>query len=145
MRLHLLYPANPLRRSEPDELYAEEHATARDLGFDVSLFQFEEFLDGGFLSRPSLPSGCTVLYRGWMLTPEHYKRLHSEVALLGANLRGGHCSPSRWSSADYRIGRRPGLGSEKMEHQPVTQGSDYVIPQGSIISSRYLNLIYTAT
>jgi hypothetical protein len=86
MSLYLLYPGNPLRRNEPDELYAEEWAAARDLGCNSSLFPFEAFLAGTFRARPSLPPGGTVLYRGWMLTPDAYKRLHSEIALVGAEL-----------------------------------------------------------
>src|SRR6266403_781135 len=81
--MYLLYPRNPLRLSEPDELYAEEFAAARKLCFGVSLFAFEDFPAGRFQTRPLLEPGNTVLYRGWMLTPQQYSRLHSEIAGLG--------------------------------------------------------------
>jgi hypothetical protein len=79
MNLHLLYPCNPLRRDELDELYAEEHAAALELGFEASLFPFEEFLGGGFRVRPSLTPDQPFLFRGWMLTLEQYRRLHSAI------------------------------------------------------------------
>jgi hypothetical protein len=84
MNLHLLNPANPLRRSEPDELYAEEYAAAVELGFQASLFPFEEFLTGDFRVRPSLRPGQRILYRGWMLTPQQYSRLHADIVATGA-------------------------------------------------------------
>jgi len=84
MNLHLLYPGNPLRRSDPDELYAEENAAAVELGFQASLFPFEEFLTGDFRVRPSLRPGQRILYRGWMLTPQQYIRLHAEIVATGA-------------------------------------------------------------
>ena len=96
MNLHLLYPGNPLRRSEPDELYAEEYAAAVELGFQASLFPFEEFLTGDFRARPSLRPGQRILYRGWMLTPQQYSRLHAEIVATGAEkLDPGWC---RWPS-----------------------------------------------
>lgn len=98
MSPHLLYPCNPLRRNEPDELYAEECTTACVRDYSVSLFPFEEFLAGTFRARPSLPLGCTIIYRGWMLTLDHYKRLHSEIALAGAQLL---TSPEQYELCHY--------------------------------------------
>jgi hypothetical protein len=86
MNLRLLYPCNPLRRSEPDELYAEEHAAALELGFEASLFPFEGLLAGSFCVRPPLTPGQTILFRGWMLTLEQYGHLHSAIHRLGAGL-----------------------------------------------------------
>jgi hypothetical protein len=106
MSLRLLYPSNPLRRSEPDELYAEEHASALSLGFEVSLFPFEEFLADNFRVRPSLSPGQTVLYRGWMVTPSQYARLHDAVAGLGVAML---TSPEQYERCHHLPGWYPQL------------------------------------
>jgi ATP-grasp domain, R2K clade family 3 len=120
--VNILYPSNPLNRNEPDELYAEEYAAALDLGFEVSLFRFEEFLAGSFRVRPSLPPGQPVLYRGWMLTPQHYARLHSEIVRLGATML---TSPEQYERCHYL----PGWYAKLQEFTPEThlfQESDNV-------------------
>lgn len=58
MNLRLLYPGNPLRHSEPDGLYAEEYAVAVGLGFQDSLFPFEEFLTRRLSSAPFTAVGA---------------------------------------------------------------------------------------
>jgi hypothetical protein len=98
MDLHLLYPCSPLRRSEPDELYAEEHAVALEMGFDASLFPFDEFLDGGIRVRPALQPGQAVLYRGWMVNPQQYARLYSKILTHGATLL---TSPERYERCHH--------------------------------------------
>jgi hypothetical protein len=114
MGLDLLYPSDPLRRSEPDELYREEYAAARDSGLDVSLFPFEEFLAGTFRARPSITSGQIGLCRGWMLKPEQYRQLHAEIALLGASLL---TSPEQYLRCHYL----PNWYSQLREFTPETQ------------------------
>ncbi len=98
MNLRLLYPSNPLRRNEPDELYTEEYAEALRRGSETSLFPFEEFLAGSFRSRPSLQPGQPVLYRGWMLTCLQYSRLHDGVVALGSTML---TSPEQYERCHY--------------------------------------------
>jgi hypothetical protein len=85
--MHLLIPSDPFNKSAPEEAYAEELAAFRALGWSASLFSFEDFEQGEFKPRPPLPVGATVLYRGWMLTPENYARLSEAVAARDAALR----------------------------------------------------------
>jgi ATP-grasp domain, R2K clade family 3 len=84
--MRLLYPTSPLQPREPDELCAEECAAAVASGFSVSLFSYEDFMAGTFRARPTLSSGDTVLYRGWMVTPAQYRELHAEVSRRGAGM-----------------------------------------------------------
>lgn len=113
MPLHLLYPSNPLRRDKPDEAYEEEYAVALQLGFAASLFSFEEFLAGDFRARPSLVSAPTLLYRGWMLTPQNYTRLHCAIAGHGAKLL---TSAQQYERCHYL----PGWYAQLKEFTPVT-------------------------
>jgi hypothetical protein len=113
MELHLLYPSNPLRRNKPDEVYGEEYAAALEAGFTVSLFSFEEFLAGDFRARPSLGPEPTVLYRGWMLTPQNYTRLQSAIAGHGAKLL---TTPEQYERCHYL----PAWYAQLKEFTPMT-------------------------
>jgi ATP-grasp domain, R2K clade family 3 len=83
--MHLLFPADPLNTANADETYLAEFESARAIGFSCSLFSFEDFEMGKFQAKPTLENQ-TVLYRGWMLTPEHYARLHTAIGKKGGTL-----------------------------------------------------------
>lgn len=82
--MRLIYPADTFSPKTVDEVYADEFAAAQSAGFLVSIFSFEDFQSGQFKPRPSPEQGETVLYRGWMLTPDDYTRLHESLVRLGA-------------------------------------------------------------
>jgi hypothetical protein len=73
--MRLLYPADTFHPKRVDEVYEEECSKAVAAGFAVSLFSFEDFLDGRFQPTPTFSAGEIILYRGWMLTGENYERL----------------------------------------------------------------------
>lgn len=81
--MHLLYPSAPDRSNAVDELFAEEYDAARSAGLACSLFCDEELESGRFRARPEFPATPQVLYRGWMLTPENYARLHGAILVAG--------------------------------------------------------------
>lgn len=84
--MHILYPNSPLRAKQPDEQYAAEATAVRNVGFDVSLFSFEDFQSGDFHALPPLPSASEILYRGWMLSADEYERLVAAMSGVGARL-----------------------------------------------------------
>lgn len=81
--MHLLYPCDPLDLKHPDENYQAEYDAVLSAGLSASLFSFEDFESGAFKARPEIPSEATVLYRGWMLTPETYAILFSALSSKG--------------------------------------------------------------
>ncbi|HSX89862.1 MAG TPA: ATP-grasp domain-containing protein [Pseudomonas sp.] len=81
--MRLLYPSDPLDSKLPDESYKEEFDAALAAGISASLFSFEDFESGILKIRPEALPGETVLYRGWMLTPELYERLSSALHSKG--------------------------------------------------------------
>jgi len=85
--MQLLFPSDPFNKSVADEAYVEEFEAARAIGLACSLFSFEDFEAGEFKPRPVLPTDREVLYRGWMLTPEGYSRLHEAVLAKGGALK----------------------------------------------------------
>jgi hypothetical protein len=99
--MHLLLPSDPFNTSVPDDAYVEEFAAFRALGWIVSLFSFEDFEQGHFKARPPLIPGASVLYRGWMLTPDNYSRLNESVAASGAAL---NTSPEQYKLCHYLPG-----------------------------------------
>jgi hypothetical protein len=106
VKIRLLYPANPLRPREPDELYAEEYAAAVGSDFSVSLFSYEDFVAGSFSARPAIPADETILYRGWMLTPAQYFQLHGEVAGFGSGML---TTPAQYERCHHLSGWYPTL------------------------------------
>jgi hypothetical protein len=83
--MRILYPSDPLNAKAPDEDYREEYEAVSTVGIACSLFSLEDFQSGTFRPRPALDEGETVLYRGWMLTPDGYRALSQSVAARGAN------------------------------------------------------------
>lgn len=77
--MRLLYPSDPLDSKLPDENYKEEFDAVLAAGLSASLFSFEDFESGTLKTRPEILHGETVLYRGWMLTPEAYENLSSAL------------------------------------------------------------------
>lgn len=82
--MHLLYPSHPLRRRQPDDQYAAEMEAVSAAGFEASVFSFEEFQMGEFHPWPTLPSGCDVLYRGWMMSGSEYESFTLNLTRYGA-------------------------------------------------------------
>ena len=82
--MHLLYPANPLGPRDPDEQYVQESKVAAEMGFEYSIFSFEDLLAGKFRPIPELPPGDTIVYRGWMMKPQEYFRFHAAICATGA-------------------------------------------------------------
>jgi len=79
MKVRFLIPRDPLAPQQPEENYAEEYQAAREAGFSASLFDFDSIALGDLSVRPRFEEGETIVYRGWMMTPETYKAFHSLV------------------------------------------------------------------
>lgn len=82
----LLYPSYCFQPKQPDEVYAEEYEAAVAAGLPVSLFSFEDFQAGDLKFRLKPQPGEAILYRGWMLSEMDYRRLHTSVGELGAQM-----------------------------------------------------------
>lgn len=77
--MRILYPADTFSPKAVDEVYMEEHAAARAAGWPVSLFNFEDFQAGTFRPFPRFDADESILYRGWMLSGDDYRRLHDSI------------------------------------------------------------------
>ncbi|MES2507004.1 MAG: ATP-grasp domain-containing protein [Verrucomicrobiota bacterium] len=83
--MRLIYPADTFRPKVVDETYEEEYEAAKEAGFSVSLFNFEEFQAGSFKVFPPIEAGEVTLYRGWMMTGPEYTRFHQALTTRGAS------------------------------------------------------------
>ena len=75
--MDLLFPQNPTMRKLPEPMFEAEFDAAKSLGFECLLFDEEAFSCGDIdLAFKRLPpgDGNGVLYRGWILTEESYRR-----------------------------------------------------------------------
>lgn len=93
----LLYPSSFSDYRSVEEDMREEYAAALDTGlFQVILFNYDEWLAGDRL-RMTKQDAITdnVIYRDWMLKPEEYAELYSQMQIRGISLL---VSPSDYTS-----------------------------------------------
>lgn len=81
--MRFLYPADSFSPKKVDEIYEEEYVAAREAGWPVSIFNFEDFQTGAFQTAPKIDESEVVLYRGWMLNGNDYQRLHNAIIKNG--------------------------------------------------------------
>jgi ATP-grasp domain, R2K clade family 3 len=75
--LHFIFPAHPLDRRRPDEILGEQVEAFQAAGFTVSLIGDDVIQEGARLR--GMPARSSVVYRGWMLTPDEYERLVAAI------------------------------------------------------------------
>lgn len=84
MTTHFVFPANPLRATAVEDTFADQFAALREIGFSASLCS--DAVLQGIKPLRNLPRGATIVYRGWMLKGEEYRRLAQAVASASATL-----------------------------------------------------------
>jgi hypothetical protein len=77
---HFLFP-NGATPDEPDEMFAEQHAALVATEFTASICP--DSVLAGVKSLRGIPTGSTVVYRGWMATAEEYAALVRAVEQAG--------------------------------------------------------------
>lgn len=80
---------DPLSPSQPDSLYEQEVAAARELSIACDLISFEALAferdsQKAVQRVPQQEAITDAIYRGWMLTPEQYRQFYK--ALLARNV-----------------------------------------------------------
>jgi hypothetical protein len=75
-----------LKPRQPDELYGPEVTAIRAVGFALSTVALESLVTGQAVISPAIPTGQTVVYRGWMLAAAEYQALAACVTQSGATL-----------------------------------------------------------
>lgn len=68
-----IYPEDYFTPGMPDEEFAKECEIARELGFEVAFYNQETLLPKNILPE------FGYIYRGWMLSPDDYKKLDNYV------------------------------------------------------------------
>lgn len=69
---HFLFPTGSTSH-EPDEMFADQHATLTEAGWTASFCP--DSVLAGIKPLRDVPTGRTVVYRGWMATAEEYSAL----------------------------------------------------------------------
>lgn len=78
--VQLLFLADPFSRKLPDSSYLDEYEAAQAAGIPCSLISYESIDEGGiFRPFPALLPDLPVVYRGWMMSFEKYKRLYQLI------------------------------------------------------------------
>lgn len=89
--MRVIFPAAPFAPNQPDRTFAREVAAADAAGLARSLLDYEALVNDQDVARavrrvPTLAAPEAVIYRGWMLRPTDYARLHAALAARGARL-----------------------------------------------------------
>lgn len=84
----LLYPGNYMDYRSVEEDMKEEYTAALNTGlFQILLFNYDEWLAGERFRMTKLDQiDGDVIYRGWMLKPEEYSGLYSQMQERGITL-----------------------------------------------------------
>lgn len=98
--MNVLFCSNPLNVKQVDVDYEQEYHTARSLGMQTSLIDIESLIAGNaqYAIRKVTASEerSVAIYRGWMLTPEQYRKLYEalnakNITLLNTPEQYTHC------------------------------------------------------
>ena len=86
----ILFPSEPFSPKEVDSSLKSEYEAAKLVGFNVYLFDHDEFVSTGKLKHnlPELKSILSekVILRSWMLKEEQYQMLWSKLYIGGYRL-----------------------------------------------------------
>lgn len=101
--MHFVFCSNPISPGEVDDAFRDEFVAARATGADCLLIDFDAL--GGHESRGRILQRLTrfdpselAIYRGWMLNPLQYLRLHEALFARGLVLIN---SPSQYRHCHY--------------------------------------------
>ena len=96
----VLFCRDPEAPRQPEPLWEREATLASELGAEVGLLDHDALVAGDL--RAALAglrvAGGRALYRGWMLEPARYERLHEGLGERGVSLR---TSPLAYRSCHY--------------------------------------------
>ena len=86
----IIFCYNTLNNKRVDSDYLVEYNTAKELGLETGLIDFEELVTNknaklATAKVPSMDYMKQAVYRGWMLRPEHYESLYN--TLLAKNIQ----------------------------------------------------------
>lgn len=86
MKATILFPSDYFSLNAPnDNFRAELDAVITTEGLEAALFNFDDYIEGGSLAlnKPAEHLPKLVIYRGWMMKPERYRRFHGDLVSLG--------------------------------------------------------------
>lgn len=82
----ILFPGDYFALNNPNDNFTEElDAVVATDGLDAALFNYDEFVEGAPLRLSKDPETVSkdVIYRGWMMKPEQYRRFYEELKDMG--------------------------------------------------------------
>ena len=80
-----LFCSDYFDKTQPDVDYADEYFYVKELGIPAYLFCLETFLENNTLRIAAAEKPATLIYRGWMITCDQYRKLYE--LLLGKGYR----------------------------------------------------------
>lgn len=81
---HFLMPSDRMSPRQVDPVFRLQAEQLRAQGYDVSLVNDDVFRDGDPIRN--IVAGSIVIYRGWMVKLDEYRRLNDSICSAGATL-----------------------------------------------------------
>lgn len=75
--IHFVFPRDSAEPACPDEMFADQWSALMRAGFSASLCS--DAMLAGTKPLQNVPTGATVVYRGWMVTVEQYAALTTAI------------------------------------------------------------------
>jgi hypothetical protein len=82
MTTHFLFPAHPLKVTAVEEMLSDQLSAVHESGYSASLCPDPAIQEGKPLRN--VPTGATVVYRGWMMNAVEYGRLAAAICAASA-------------------------------------------------------------
>lgn len=81
-----LFPSEPFNKSKIDDSYAHEYNVANE-NFPTLIVDLETLEDGAKFNNSLVDfANSTIIYRGWMLKPNHYEKLQEALEKHNINM-----------------------------------------------------------
>lgn len=75
----ILFPSNPINPKSVDESFGYEARAAKDAGFRIGRIDLEIILGGEVKLSGIEEEKGDIIYRGWLMKPEHYAKLNAAI------------------------------------------------------------------